>query len=334
MRSTKRWFRNKFRQIFLICLEFFCGLFIRDPRIVFLVYGDERHKRACWSKRREKRIGLLGIIGLIRFVSNGVALSGLTIATTRSREEIDRNPALALTIIDEVRRRFPKVRAIALAGQFPSWIKRAGKEPPEPCVTGTMGTCFTVVEAVRGVRVSSSEHESAAVVAVVGGGGYTGNKVVELLAKEFAFATVIAVDPRYKECIRSEDRVYYTSAADSVRSANLVVVLTAKGDDALESAEHARHGSVWLDDTHPTMGRSVLDRLVGHMVNVRKITSEGELVMFPGLPDFSAGDIPGCLLEALVVAYSGRQVLSSYASFAQRAVGMGIRPRLGRHPEY
>lgn len=341
--SFKRLVVNFFRQGFLICLEILWFLVIRrvyKPDFVFLVYGDERHKRACWPKFVERIIGLLGLIGFLRFKSGHERRRGLILATTKSREEIVKNPHLALEIVRKVESRFPGA-VIALAGQLPGWIVVASKAPPaEPCVTGMLGTCYTVLNSVREAVADRlpewQDGKKDVVVAVIGGAGHTGSEVVKLLAREERVSCVIALDPRYGYDER-EGKVWKTSNREVLAQANLAVVLTGKGDDAKAAIEQLRLRVVVLDDTHPMMGREMVESLRAKLAGVYKITSKGEgkgLRYLPGLPDFRQGDIPGCLLEALVVSVFGRRSLVSYGVFEERARSLGIAPNLGRHPRY
>lgn|GEM_PF-2247463 len=343
--SFKRRIVNFFRQGFLICLEILWFIpirFVYKPDFVFLVYGDERHKRACWPKFVERIIGLLGLIGFLRFKSGYERRYGLILATTKSREEIASNPHLALDIVSEVERRFPKA-VIALAGQFPGWIVNASKAPPcEPCVTGMFGTCYTVLNSVREAIVDCLPDRQDGkiwkdvVVAVVGGAGHTGSEVVKLLAREERVGCVIALDPRYKSDERV-GKVWKTGDSTVLSQAGIAVILTGKGDDAKAAVEQLRHGVVVLDDTHPMIGREMIESLRTKLAGVYKITSQGAergLQYMPGLPDFKQGDIPGCLLEALVVSVFGRDSLVNYGVFEQRARSLGITPKLGRHPRF
>ncbi len=343
--SFKRLVVNFFRQGFLICLEILWFLVIRfvyKPDFVFLVYGDERHKRACWPKFVERIIGLIGLIGFLRFKSGHERRRGLILATTKSRDEIFKNPHLALEIVAEAKSRFPSP-LIALAGQLPGWIIAASKAlPAEPCVTGMLGTCYTVLNSVReAITDRLPEREDggpwkSVVVAVIGGAGHTGSEVVKLLAREERVSCVIALDPknRYDE---REGKVWKTSNSEVLVQANLAVVFTGKGDDAKLAVKQLKRGVVVLDDTHPMIGREMVESLRAKLASVYKVTSKGGgsgLRYLPLLPDFRQGDIPGCLLEALVVSVFGRDSLVSYDVFEQRARSLGIVPNLGQHPRF
>ena len=49
------------------------------------------------------------------------------------------------------------------------------------------------------------------------------------------------------------------------------------------------------------------------------------------IPTFRADDVPGCLLEALVVVQRGSDVLESQEAFNSAAEELGFRARLAPH---
>ncbi len=343
--GLKVWLWNKSRQTTLVLLEFLWKWVIRffyKPDFIFLVYGQERHKRACWSERRERKIGLFGLIGFISYRRNGKKLRGLTLASTVSMEEFNDNPSFAVKVTDEVRQRFPQVQAIALAGQLPGWVVKASGAPPQqPLLGGMRGTCFAVRQAVREVslRFTASNRTLTALygenqpmcVAVAGGAGHTGTEVVRVLAEENK--RVIAFDPRLQDA--EIGNVTRTSNPSRLGEANAVVVLTAKGDDMEKLARYLDPLAIVADDTHPMMSKQTRKLFFDRGVRLVKITvADGSVTMRPRLPDFKRDDVPGCLLEALVVTLRGSQVLESQEAFNQAAEELGFKSRLEIHPDY
>ncbi len=336
--ARKIWFWNKSRQIALVALEFLWKWVIRffyKPDFIFLVYGQERHKRACWSKRTENRIGLLGLIGFVSYCRNRKKLRGLILASTISMEEFNADPSLAVTVTAEVRSRFPQVKAIALAGQLPGWLVRSsGNSPQHPLIGGMRGTCFVIRQAVREI-VLWRDYSKQLCVAVAGGAGHTGSEVVRVLAEDYG--RVIAFDSRFGSKIVEEEagNVVYTAFHSRLGEANAVVLLTAKGDDIKEAAHHIKSGTVVADDTHPMMSKQTRKLLADQGALVVKITvADGSVNMWPRLPDFKRDDVPGCLLEALVVTLRGSQVLESQEVFNAAAEELGFKARLEAHPDY
>lgn len=326
-------FLNKFFQLIVLLFEWWWKLVIRaKPDFIFLVYGQERHKRVCWSERKERKIGLFGHIGFIPYHRDGKKSYGVILASTITMEEFNASHARAVEVTDEVRRRFPEVQFIALAGQLPGWLVRSsGTTPQQPLIGGMRGTCFTVRQAVREISLQFSMPKNLC-VAVVGGAGHTGTEVVNVLAQEYG--SVIAFDPRFKEDERVGN-VLRTSRPYHLVDAKVVVALTAKGDDARTIAIHLSPGTVVADDTHPMMNKPTRKLFLDRGVSLVKITvGDGSVRMYPRLPDFKPGDVPGCLLEALVVKLRGPQVLKDQETFNQAAEELGFKSRLETHPDY
>lgn len=329
----KIWLWNKIRQTVVILLEFWWRWIIRSkPDFIFLVYGQERHKRACWSKRKERKIGLFGQIGFIRYRRDKKNSYGLILASTIRMEEFNVAPQLAVNVTDEVKRRFPEAQAVALAGQLPGWLVRSSGAPlQQPLVSGMRGTCFVVRQAVREISLQFSSPKHLR-VAVAGGAGHTGVEAVRALAQEYG--EVIAFDSRFKED-EYIGNVLHTSNPYHLCEAKVVVVLTAKGDDAQTIVAHLNPGTVVADDTHPMMNKPIRKLFLDRGMSLFKITvGDGSVRMFPRLPDFKPGDVPGCLLEALVVKLRGPQVLESQEAFNRAAEELGFKSRLEKHPDY
>jgi len=327
----KDWFRNKFSRFAIVLAILWWRLVIRSkPDFIFLVYGQERHRRACWSKRKERKIGLFGQIGFIRYPGDKKNSYGIILASTIRMEEFSAAPQLAVNVTDEVKRRFPEVQEVALAGQLPGWLSRISGAPPQrPLIGGMRGTCFTVRQAVREISLQFSTTENLC-VAVVGGAGHTGTEVVRVLAQEYE--RIIAFDSRFQKD-ETIGNVLRTSKPYHLCEAKVVVVLTAKGDDARTVAVHLSPGTVVADDTHPMMSKETRKLFIKKGASLVKITvGDGRVRMFPPLPDFKPGDVPGCLLEALVVKLRGPQVLDSQGTFNRAAEELGFKSRLENHP--
>ncbi len=110
------------------------------------------------------------------------------------------------------------------------------------------------------------------------------------------------------------------------------MVLTARGSDTAGIAPHLRPGTVVADDTHPEMPEAIRDAMEERGATVLKATVADARIRFvPALPDFRADDIPGCLLEALVVVQRGEEVLESQAEFNRAAEELGFVARLTPH---
>ena len=90
----------------------------------------------------------------------------------------------------------------------------------------------------------------------------------------------------------------------------MVLVITARGNDAADAARHAAPGQQWGDDTHPEMGAAVLRELRARGAEVHKVMAgragARATRFYPPLPGWPTGGTPGCLLAALVTAETGR----------------------------
>jgi len=103
----------------------------------------------------------------------------------------------------------------------------------------------------------------------------------------------------------------------------------------------------WGDDTHPEIGRAVLQQLAARGVNVHKAmaTRKPATALLPPLPGWPVAGTPGCLLMALVSAATQRdwngagtelvagQAASedAYWAFAGATKELGFHAMLTRH---
>jgi len=167
-------------------------------------------------------------------------------------------------------------------------------------------------------------------LALIGAAGFIGSRLIESLTTQYD--RVIAVDPRYAEASREDGNVFYTVRAEEVADAEAVMVLTGRGSDTASIAHHLTSGTVVADDTHPEIPASIRDAMEGRGATVLKATVADDRIRFvPPLPDFRSDDIPGCLLEALVVVERGEESLDSQAKFDRAADELGFRARLTPH---
>ena len=167
-------------------------------------------------------------------------------------------------------------------------------------------------------------------LALIGGAGFIGSRLIESLTPEFD--RVIAVDPRYAEASREMGNVFYTARAEDVAEAEAVMVLTARGSDTAGIAHHLRPGTVVADDTHPEMPEAIRSTMEERGATFLKATVADTRIRFvPALPDFRSDDIPGCLLEALVVMLRGEEILDSQSEFNRAAEELGFAARLTPH---
>lgn len=309
---------------------------LRDP-LIFAVYGTAKDQRAYWPTWLDWLMPSVFPIGLIRYGKR----KGMIVASKVSVEEFDKNPALALDYVKDIKREFPHAQAVALAGRLPGWVFKAGGEIEAPFVNGSLGTRYAMMCAVKECAAKRKVTAKHLVLALLGGAGHTGSQVVGDTAK--IFGRVIALDPRFndqqvanheQEICRKNDNVVQTSNQKMLAMADVVLVLTASGNDIADSVKYFSPGTVLADDTHPCIKRIIRSKLVEDGVDLWKaVMYDGQLRMIPRMPNFKPDDIPGCLLEALVVLEHGQEVLSNLECFSKAADKTSIRARLIRHPD-
>ena len=245
-------------------------------------------------------------------------------------ESLESSPERFRAILDDTTEEFPEVEVIALAGRLPSLAHRAGVEISGPFTQGSRGTLCAMVAAARELAGLRGQQPAQMTIAVTGGAGFIGSQLVRELAGEFG--AVIALDPRYGGARHREGRVLFTDRVEEVAAADAVLVLTARGDDAMAIVPFLTPGTVLADDTHPEIPAALRQEIAARGATALKVTMSADRFRArPRLPMYRSDDIPGCLLEALVVLERGGAVLGSQASFDRAAQELGFRVRLAPH---
>jgi hypothetical protein len=297
------------------------------PDYVWVIYpGAEHHKRAYFPPWVERRLRAIFPTGIMRFGDYW----GMVVGSLATPETLERSPERLRELFEEVRDQFPEV-PIALAGRLPGLAVRSGIDLEPPFLRGDRGTlCAMLGTAREAARVLGRDPEHVT-FAVVGSKGFIGARLVEDLTQEFG--SVIALDSRYEEA-RSygEGGILHTRRAEDLAWAEVMFVLTRKGADMDEIAPYVTSGAVVADDTYPEMPEGLRARMEERGATVLKATMGDERVSFiPQVPDFRRDDIPGCLLEAVVVAHRGEGALATQEAFNRAADEVGLRPRLAPH---
>lgn len=297
------------------------------PDYVFAVYpGTEAHKRHCFPPWIERTLRPVFPVAVIRFGRYwGLMVSGLA-----SAETLESAPERLEAFLSEVHGQFEGVEAIALAGRLPSLAVKSGVHLDPPFTHGNRGTVCAMLWATRQLAERLGKPTEEVTLALIGGAGFIGSRLIESLRTEFD--RVIAVDPRYAGASREAGNVFYTARAEDVAEAEAVMVLTARGSDTASIAHHLAPGTVVADDTHPEMPEAIRDAMEERGATVFKAAVADDRIRFvPPIPDFRSDDIPGCLLEALVVVQRGEEVLDSQAGFNRAADELGFGARLAPH---
>ncbi len=296
------------------------------PQYLFLAYpGTEREKRLYFPAWVERIVRPLYSTGLMRFGRYW----GLMVAGKATGESLDDSPERLQALLDEARGAYPGVQVIALAGRLPSLAFKAGISLETPFTTGDKGTLCTMIMTAREQARLLGKACGQVGVAVVGGGGFIGSRLVDELSQQFR--RVICLDPRYPER-REEANVLYTAEPEDIAAAQAVLVLTSRGDQAASVIPFLAPGTVVADDTHPEISLGVRKEMRNAGALVLKATmGDTRFRIMPRVPFLRSGDVPGCVLEALVILEHGREVLASQTAFNDAASALGFGVRLAPH---
>lgn len=303
----------------------FIRRFLR-PQYLWVAYaGSEREKRLYCPERVERLLKPLFPAGLMRFGR----FWGLMVAGKASAESLDGSPERLRELLDAARGAYPDVQVIALAGRLPSLALKAGIPLEAPFTQGDKGTLCAMMMTAREQARLLEKAPAEVGVAVVGAAGFIGRGLVEELRQEFG--RVICLDPRYP-ARREEANVLYTQEPEDIAAAQAVLVLTSRGDQAASVTPFLTPRTVVADDTHPEIPRSVRHAMEDAGALVLKATmGDARFRIMPRVPMFRSHDIPGCVLEALVILEHGRDVLASQAAFNDAAGALGFGVRLAPH---
>ena len=295
------------------------------PDYVWVTYpGTEQHKRAYFPPWVERTLRPVFPTGVMRFGRYW----GMVVSTISTAESLERSPERMRELLAELRGQFEGI-PVALAGRLPSIAATTGVRLDRPFVAGDHGTVCAMVASAREAAHVLGKEPSAVTFAVVGSKGFIGSRLVESLAHDFGL--VVALDTRYDGRSHAKG-VLYTNRPADLAEAEALFVLTPKGADMDSLVPHVAPGAVVADDTHPQMPQPTRASFEARGATVLKATLGDERFRFvPPIPDFRRDDIPGCILEALVIMQRGEEVLESQARFNRAAQELGFRARLAPH---
>ncbi len=298
------------------------------PDYLFVTYpGTERHKRLYFPPWVERTLRPVFPSGIIRFGSYwGLIVSGVATAET-----LESSPERMRALLEETRGQFPGIEVIAMAGRLPGVAEKTGVGLEPPFIHGHRGTVCAMAGAAHELVRLLGKPPSEVTIGLVGSGGFIGSRLLESLATEFG--RVVALDPRFEETSSDEGgRVLYTDNPEHLVEAEAVIVLTARGTDTATMVQHISWGAVVADDTHPDIPEPIRAAMEQRGATVLKAAMADERIrIVPRIPTFRPDDIPGCLLEALVVVQRGSEVLESQETFNAAAHELGFRARLAPH---
>jgi len=295
------------------------------PSFLFAVYGSARDVQTYYTPTMEKLLPDTIIGGVIQ----NRGRRGLLVASKYLESELAQDSEKVQEYIGHLRRDYPEVRCIALVGRLPNFTMKAGIPIEPPLVDGSMGTRYMIWEAVRKMKeMTPYQHEQG--ITVLGGAGRIGNLVCEDLLD--LFPKVYGFDPRYQEeqrLDRGQGTIIRTANRERLADHRLFVALTHHGDVIRDLVDAMPPGALIADDTHPCISLEVRELLETHRIQTLKIVLTHHLFsMWPRMPAWNNRDIPGCLVEALVLLEQDETNLSHFPSFRQTARRLGFQGRL------
>jgi hypothetical protein len=300
------------------------------PSFLFAVYGSEKDVRTYYSPVMSRLLPNIIIGGVIRNQQH----KGLLVGSKYLESELQQNSEMVRSYLAELRESFPNTECIALVGRLPNFAMKAGVKIEPPLVDGSLGTRYMIWDAARQMKLMDSYHDETGIV-VLGGAGRIGSLVCEDLLN--LYPTVVAFDPRYttEETQTLDDGVILrTAAKHRLGQYRLFVGLTHHGDVIGELADFLPKDALIADDTHPCISLDVRERLAQRGVKTLKIVlSHEHFSIWPRMPAWNARDIPGCLVEALVLLDHDQDALDDFATFRHAAEQTGFQGRLVSPPD-
>jgi len=301
------------------------------PKVVFAVYGTRGDQRAYipdWFRK------IFPPVAVAAYIKDKFS-RGVMVSSVYSEEELAADSNKVRKYIADLKREFPNANRIALVGRLPGFTLKAGIPITPPLVDGSYGTRFAMYDSAIQIANKMEDETYTNSIAILGGAGRIGARLIEDLCKKFQ--TIIAIDPRYTEehsKIINGSTVLYTKRGERLKETRLVLVLTARGNDILPMIGHFSPGTIVADDTHPCIKRPARALLKEQGVDLWKtVVTSDAYNMYPRMPNFKNDNIPGCLLEALVLNARGESALSSPETFFDETRKCGYKTLLIRHPD-
>ena len=326
--ATRRWFWKSARRIAVLGVNTVLRkplLKLYQPTFVFAVYGNARDVSAYYTERMLQWMPPNILAGFIRHRRH----RGLLVGSKFLESELAEDSAKVKRYLQDLRTEFPDIQKIALVGRLPNFAMKAGIDITPPFVDGSMGTRYMIWDVARQMK-EMAEYQGETSIVVLGGAGRIGNKVCEDLAT--LFSSVVAFDPRYDQ----EEKIYTPSGmilrtGKELRLSEhkLFIGLTHHGDVIADLQPYLMPGALIADDTHPCISTEVRQRLAEHHIKTMKIVlTHDAFSTWPRMPAWSNRDIPGCLVESLVLIEQDNTQLDELEPFAAAAIAMGFQGKL------
>lgn len=293
-----------------------------QPEFLFAAYGTRKEADTYMAPWMKQILPGTIICGVIR--ANGK--TGFMVASTELEDRLYADGERMRNYLQDLAERFPAAERIALVGRLPNFARKAGVRLQRPFVDGAMGTRFMILDAALEMRALPA-YRGLNGITVLGGAGRIGDQVCNDLLQEFD--EVIAFDPRYgnEEITETErGRLIRTASVTRLQQHRMFIGLTHHGDAVADLLEHLTAGSMIADDTHPCISLRTRRKLAAHGIKTMKIVlTHPRFSLQPRMPAWNSQDIPGCLVEALVLLENGDETTRDFQAFSATARQAGFR---------
>ncbi|MDV3502804.1 PilZ domain-containing protein [Marinobacter sp. M-5] len=298
---------------------------LAQPQFLFAVYGNQDQAGAYFTPGMAKRMPSNMVLGFIR----NEDMRGLMVASQFLEHELEADSDKVRLYMERLQQDYPNVQRIALVGRLPNFVMKAGIEIADPLVEGSLGTRYMIWDVARQMLERPQYCKQTSIV-VLGGAGRIGNAVCRDLTN--LYDRVIGFDPRYEEdqeIVTDGGTILHTSSLAHLLDEKLFIGLTHHGDAVLELQQYISPGALIADDTHPCISLTARERLQESQIAVEKVVlSHEEFLMWPRMPAWNNRDIPGCLVEALVLLRQPGVGKGDFSAFCEEAEFLGFTGRL------
>jgi hypothetical protein len=251
------------------------------------------------------------IAGVIT-TGNGLG-RGLILAVPNTVDQFRSDKKLVGNIMSRLKRtkKIIGAKTIAIAGQGPRFFK-SHFPYEQPFVYGLKGRVFSVVETVERVVEKHGQTKADVTVAILGVGEIGQAIIANLQEKGFR---AVGIDLRVVE---GRAEIATQQGLESLKSADLIVVQTPRGDDVVPYYENLKKTAILIDDAHPRITFKP-----GEVKFYKVAVGRSGVEFKPPLPGYEKYWIPGCVHESLVVAESGNADMSQ-EDFHTRSKELGF----------
>lgn len=308
--------------LWIVILRPLCVLlkWLRCPLFgyIFLVYpGALTEVRGYIPQWYRKITPIISVVGVISKGKQGKR--GLVVAVFWTIEEMERENRLEVIACHVVKlTKSLGAKSVALAGRMPGVLKQKDcfSLISPPIVVGDKGTIYTILLSIKQITEALGICVSKITIGILGY-GFIGSRLVNSLHC-FCTNRIVVVDPRIKHERGDHNEVILSRDPAKLANCDLVVILTATGEQAEGAIQYLKPGVIVVDDTHPQLPHRLSSRIERNGGRVIKAVLGLDGVSFhPRLPNWEANWLPGCCIEGLVSATKG--FASSQLEFNQLA---------------